>query len=142
MDCEGSPGFSYLVVSFSIFPTGPLALRVYESTLISKVFAGLNILVLSFLIFSGFIKGDLHNWKLTEQDYALAAAGAGDASSLGLLGSGGFVPFAFDGILQGAATCFYAFVGFAHIVSAGNMGLVCPIRGLGTEWVALGQRGG
>ena len=24
-----------------------------------------------------------HNWKLTEQDYKLAAAGAGDASRLG-----------------------------------------------------------
>ena len=83
MDCEGSPGFSYFVASFSIFPTGLLTLRVYESTLISKVFTGLNILVLSFIIVSGFIKGDLHNWKLTEQDYRLAEAGAGDASRLG-----------------------------------------------------------
>ncbi|KAB0347140.1 hypothetical protein FD754_011997 [Muntiacus muntjak] len=109
----------FLALGLVLLLTGLLALGVYESTLISKVFAGLNILVLSFLIVSGFIKGDLHNWKLTNQDYTLAAAGAGDAYSLGLLGSGGFVPFAFDGILQGAATCFYAFVGFAHIVSAG-----------------------
>ena len=48
--------------------------------------------------------------------------------SLGLRSSGRFGPFAFDAILQGAATCFYAFVGFAGIVSAGNMGIVCPIR--------------
>nr|XP_020761016.1 cationic amino acid transporter 3-like [Odocoileus virginianus texanus] len=109
----------FLALGLVLLLTGLLALRVYESTLIHKVFTGLNILVLSFIIVSGFIKGDLHNWKLTEQDYTLAAAGAGDASSLGLLGSGGFVPFAFDGILQGAATCFYAFVGFARIVSEG-----------------------
>lgn len=56
MDHQGSPGFSYFVVSFSIFPTGLLALRVYESLLIYKVFTGLNILVLSFIIASGFIK--------------------------------------------------------------------------------------
>ncbi|XP_044787578.2 cationic amino acid transporter 3-like isoform X5 [Bubalus bubalis] len=61
---------------------GLLALRVYESTLINKVFMGLNILILSFIIVSGFIKGNLHNWKLAEQDYTLAAAGSGDADSL------------------------------------------------------------
>ncbi|XP_055408296.1 cationic amino acid transporter 3-like isoform X2 [Bubalus kerabau] len=110
----------FLVLGLVLLLTGLLALRVYESTLINKVFMGLNILVLSFIIVSGFIKGNLHNWKLVEQDYTLAAAGSGDADSLGLLGSGGFVPFGFDGILQGAATCFYAFVGFAHIVNAGR----------------------
>ncbi|KAM9756397.1 LOW QUALITY PROTEIN: uncharacterized protein ACBT57_009644 [Dama dama] len=110
----------FLALGLVLLLTGLLALGVYESTLISKVFAGLNILVLSFIIISGFIKGDLHNWKLTEEDYTLAAAGADDAYSLGLLGSGGFVPFGFDGIFQGAATCFYAFVGFAHIVRAGE----------------------
>uniref|UniRef100_A0AAA9SH84 Cationic amino acid transporter C-terminal domain-containing protein n=1 Tax=Bos taurus TaxID=9913 RepID=A0AAA9SH84_BOVIN len=110
----------FLALGLVLLLTGLLALRVYESTLIYKVFTGLNILVLSFIILSGFIKGDLHNWKLTEQDYTLAAAGSGDAYSLGLLGSGGFLPFAFDGILQGAATCFYAFVGFAGIVNAGR----------------------
>ena len=83
MDHQGSARLSYFVVSFSIFLTGLLALRVYESTLINKVFMGLNILVLSFIIVSGFIKGNLHNWTLAEQDYTLAAAGSGDADRLG-----------------------------------------------------------
>nr|XP_042088287.1 cationic amino acid transporter 3-like isoform X4 [Ovis aries] len=110
----------FLALGLVLLLTGLLALRVYESTLIYKVFTGLNILVLSFIIVSGFIKGDLHNWKLMEQGHQLAAAGSGDAYSLGLRSSGRFGPFAFDAILRGAATCFYAFVGFAGIVSAGS----------------------
>ena len=47
------------------------------------MFTGLNILVLSFIIVSGFIKGDLTYWKLMEQSYQSAAAGSGDAYRLG-----------------------------------------------------------
>ena len=61
-------------VSYSISPPGLLALGVPESAWVYRVFTGINILVLSFIIISGFIKGDLHNWKLTEHDYALATA--------------------------------------------------------------------
>ncbi|XP_040343802.1 cationic amino acid transporter 3-like [Herpailurus yagouaroundi] len=82
---------------------------------IAKVVMLVKILVLSFVIIVGFIKGDLHNWKLTEEDYV--KAGLNDTSSLGPLGSGGFVPFGFEGILRGAATCFYAFIGFEEIVT-------------------------
>ncbi|XP_053055595.1 cationic amino acid transporter 3-like [Acinonyx jubatus] len=89
----------------------------YDSTSsLAKVLMLVKILVLSFVIIVGFIKGDLHNWKLTEDDYAMA--GLNDTSSLGPLGSGGFVPFGFEGILRGAATCFYAFIGFEKIVSS------------------------
>jgi len=60
-----------------------LALGASESALVTKVFTVVNLLVLGFVIISGFIKGDLHNWKLTEEDYKLAMAGLNDTYRLG-----------------------------------------------------------
>ncbi|KAM6198425.1 cationic amino acid transporter 3 isoform 2-T2 [Sarcoramphus papa] len=98
-----------------------LAFGVSESALVNKIFTAVNLVVLSFVIIAGFVKGDIKNWQLSEEDYI-------NRSYLNLLddirkkafGSGGFVPFGLEGILTGAATCFYAFVGFDCIATTGE----------------------
>ncbi|KAI4571105.1 hypothetical protein MJG53_013211 [Ovis ammon polii x Ovis aries] len=105
---------------------GVLVLGARESTLVYKVFTVINLLVLSFVILSGFVKGDLRNWELTEQDYKLHTSGSTDTYSLERLdplGSGEFMPFGFEGILHRAATCFYAFLGFDSIAVRGGEAL-------------------
>ncbi|XP_038294732.1 cationic amino acid transporter 3-like [Canis lupus familiaris] len=92
-----------------------LTRNIRQLSLVTKMLTLVKVLVLGFVIISGFLKGDLHNWKLTEDDYI--KAGLNDTSSLGLLGSGGFVPFGFQGILRGSATCVFAFTGFNIIVT-------------------------
>ncbi|XP_036029986.1 cationic amino acid transporter 3-like [Onychomys torridus] len=110
--------------------TGILALGARESALVTRVFTGVNLLVLCFVSLSGFVKGSLHNWQLTEEDYKLAATtGPNGTDSLGPLGSGGFVPFGLNGILRGAATCFFAFIGFDCIATTGEE-VRCPQRAI------------
>uniref|UniRef100_A0AC11AY37 Uncharacterized protein n=1 Tax=Ovis aries TaxID=9940 RepID=A0AC11AY37_SHEEP len=84
----------FIALAVVLLLTGALTLGARESLLVTRVFTGINVLVLIFIILSGFFKGDLHNWKLTEQDYTSITPGSGGLSSLGPL-----------------AICFYALVG-------------------------------
>ncbi|NWU10885.1 CTR3 protein, partial [Cephalopterus ornatus] len=100
--------------------TALLAFGVSESALVNKIFTAVNLLVLSFVIIAGFIKGDIKNWQLSEEDYVnLTDPDPHDYMKIAF-GSGGFVPFGLEGILTGAATCFYAFVGFDCIATTGE----------------------
>lgn len=71
---QPSQGFFLLPPSHFRLPAGILALGARESALVTRVFTGVNLLVLCFVSLSGFMKGSLHNWQLTEDDYKLAMA--------------------------------------------------------------------
>ncbi|KAF1520869.1 Cationic amino acid transporter 3, partial [Eudyptes chrysocome] len=96
--------------------TALLAFGVSESALVNKIFTAVNLVVLGFIIIAGFVKGDIKNWQLSEDYINRSYLDIGKKA----FGSGGFVPFGLEGILTGAATCFYAFVGFDCIATTGE----------------------
>lgn len=71
-----------------------LAVGVKTSAYINNGLTVLNLLIISLVIFLGFYYADINNWSEK---------------------NGGFAPFGYQGIITGAATCFYAFVGFDSI---------------------------
>ncbi|XP_043756047.1 cationic amino acid transporter 3-like [Cervus elaphus] len=115
-----APYPDFISLGLVLLMTGLLVRGAHVTTLIFKVSTGLNLFVPIFMILSGFIKGDLHNWQLTEQDYRANISGSSSTFSLGPLGSGGFVPFGFEGILQGAAILFTSYFDVHAIVTAGK----------------------
>lgn len=76
-----------------------LAIGVKGSTMVNSLLTLVNLTVMGLVVVVGFIYADESNW--TEQ-------------------KGGFFPFGMGGVIAGAATCFYAFVGFDSIATSGE----------------------
>ncbi|CAB1337228.1 unnamed protein product [Coregonus sp. 'balchen'] len=106
--------FAFILI---LLLSGLLAFGVSESALVNKIFTGVNLVVLGFVIISGLVKGDCANWSLTVEDFVNTTNITDPEIIKEKFGTGGFAPFGFSGVLSGAATCFYAFVGFDCIAT-------------------------
>uniref|UniRef100_A0A8C6T170 Solute carrier family 7 member 1a n=1 Tax=Neogobius melanostomus TaxID=47308 RepID=A0A8C6T170_9GOBI len=112
------PDVFAVIIIFTL--TGLLTFGVKESAMVNKVFTCINVLVLLFMVISGFVKGTLKNWHLTNVWIYFLCSLTNVLPTKEQLGVGGFMPFGFTGVLSGAATCFYAFVGFDCIATTGE----------------------
>ncbi|CAH0554872.1 unnamed protein product [Brassicogethes aeneus] len=85
-----------------------LAFGAKESSWMNNIFTIINIAVVLIVIISGFWKVQASNWTLPK-----------DKISPGH-GKGGFAPYGVEGIIKGAARCFFGFIGFDCIATAGE----------------------
>ncbi|XP_059476982.1 high affinity cationic amino acid transporter 1-like [Neocloeon triangulifer] len=107
-----SPYIDFFAFALSIVFAVALALGVKESSNFNNVFTIVNLAVVAYVIICGLFKVDIKNWSIDVNDipdeYKPTA------------GTGGFAPFGINGIIKGAATCFYGFVGFDCVATTGE----------------------
>jgi cationic amino acid transporter 2 len=114
-----APYFDLVALAIVMLVTIILAIGVRESALFTKIFTGMNLCVLSYIIIAGAFQDKSENWKIPASQVN-ADTVAGQCGNGQTCGNGGFNPYGVKGIMKGAATCFYAFVGFDSIATTGE----------------------
>ncbi|KAJ8731657.1 hypothetical protein PYW07_004821 [Mythimna separata] len=97
-----------VIMAFSV----ALAFGVKESTKFNNFCTGVNLCVVLFVIISGSFKADTKNWRIPAEEVPKTPNKD--------FGSGGFAPYGLAGIIKGAAVCFYGFIGFDCVATAGE----------------------
>jgi len=86
-----------------------LAVGVKESSLINNILTALNLITVVTAVVAGATKADPGNWNIPKD--------AIPANFTDVAGEGGFFPFGFKGVIAGAATCFFGYIGFDCIAT-------------------------
>ncbi|XP_052758227.1 cationic amino acid transporter 2 isoform X2 [Galleria mellonella] len=89
-----------------------LAFGVKESSKFNNFCTGVNLCVVLFVIISGSFKADTKNWRIPASEVPQNTGKD--------FGTGGFAPYGLAGIIKGAAVCFYGFIGFDCVATAGE----------------------
>lgn len=98
----------FFAMSITFVFTVALAFGAKESSLINNLFTLTNLAVVLYVIICGSFKALPSNWQIP-------ATSVPDG-----YGDGGFAPYGITGIIKGAAICFYGFIGFDCIATAGE----------------------
>ncbi|CAF3348438.1 unnamed protein product [Rotaria sp. Silwood1] len=97
----------------TLITTVILAIGVKESSRMNNFCTTVNLASVTIIVLSGVFKANTDNWHISinqiKQNQSIIQAG-----------TGGFLPYSFSGVLSGAATCFYAFVGFDLVATTGE----------------------
>ncbi|KAK7073297.1 High affinity cationic amino acid transporter 1 [Halocaridina rubra] len=110
----------FLAFGLCFFISALLAIGIKESSTMNNIFTGLNIIVIIYVIIAAATQADVANWQLTELDINETCEEKDEDGNDIEWGTGGFSPYGFPGIMRGAATCFFGFVGFDCIATTGE----------------------
>jgi cationic amino acid transport permease len=109
---------SFITISLSLM----LTLGAKESTKFNSIFTFINIIIVIYVIVCGCFKSDFHNWSLSEEEIYDVIGNQTMKPEKERIdpGVGGFFPFGISGMMAGAATCFYGYIGFDVIATTGE----------------------
>lgn len=103
---SGNTNFWFNPLIFGI--TVAIAIGAKESSRVNNIFTLINLSVVVTVIISGL-------WKVRVSNWSIPAEEVGEEH-----GTGGFAPYGVKGVIQGAARCFFGFIGFDCIAAAGE----------------------